>query len=618
MHRVTRHLSTRAPRAVPPAWASLAAKDGAPPGLHWASPEGIPVLPVYTAEHLAGAEVHQLPGTFPFTRGVRASGYAHKPWTIRQYAGFSTARESNAFYRKNLAGGQQGLSVAFDLATHRGYDSDNPRVVGDVGMAGVPVPTVEDMKVLFEGIPLGRMSVSMTMNGAVLPVLAFFVVAAEEQGVPARALTGTIQNDILKEFMVRNTFIYPVAPSMRVISDIFGYTSTHMPKFNSISISGYHMQEAGADAKLELAFTLADGIEYIRAAQRAGLDVDAIGSRLSFFWGVGMNFYMEVAKLRAARRLWAGIMRDRFGAKDPRSWLLRTHCQTSGYSLTASDAYNNVVRTTVEAMAAVMGGTQSLHTNAFDEALGLPTEASARIARNTQLILQEETHITAVVDPWGGSYMMEALTEDLAAAAGAVIEEVEAGGGMAAAIDSGLAKWRIAEAAARKQARIDSGQEVVVGVNKYKPKTDAQVDVLSIDNSAVREEQAARIRAVKAGRDARRVGAALAALRASAASAASTSAGDNPNNLLALAIEAARARATLGEISDALRDVWGEHKPKVRARPPQMRARALRMPACPRAFPLTPPPLPPPQTPGHGGAGRVRAHVYGGPGGRGV
>ena len=532
----------------------------------------------------------------PHTRAFRAHArfnrrspphpQAHKPGTIRQYADFSTARESNAFYRKNLAAGQQGLSVAFDLATHRGYDSDNARVVGDVGMAGVPVPTVEDMKILFEGIPLDKMSVSMTMNGGVLPVLAFFVVAAEEQGVPARALTGTIQNDILKEFMVRNTFIYPVAPSMRVISDIFGYTSTHMPKFNSISISGYHMQEAGADAKLELAFTLADGIEYIRAAQRAGLQVDAIGSRLSFFFGIGMSFYMEVAKLRAARALWAEIMRDKFGAKDPKSWLLRTHCQTSGYSLTASDPHNNVVRTTVEAMAAVMGGTQSLHTNAFDEALGLPTEASARIARSTQLILQEETHITAVVDPWGGSYMMEALTAQLAEGARALIAEVEAGGGMAAAIDSGMAKWRIAEAAARKQARIDSGADVVVGVNKYKPRTEEAVDVLSIDNSAVREEQVRRIQQVKAARDGARVQACLAALRASAASQESTSAGSHPQNLLALCIEAARARATLGEISDALRDVWGEYKPKVRQRG------AIRTaPRAPCLRPRSPPPL---------------------------
>ena len=453
-------------------------------------------------------------------------------------------------------------------------------------MAGVPVDSVEDMKVLFDGIPLDKMSVSMTMNGAILPVLAMYIVAAEEAGVPQAALTGTVQNDILKEFMVRNTFIYPVAPSMRVISDIFGYTSTHMPKFNSISISGYHMQEAGADAKLELAFTLADGIEYIRAAQRAGLQVDAIGSRLSFFFGIGMSFYMEVAKLRAARALWAEIMRDKFGAKDPKSWLLRTHCQTSGYSLTASDPHNNVVRTTVEAMAAVMGGTQSLHTNAFDEALGLPTEASARIARSTQLILQEETHITAVVDPWGGSYMMEALTAQLAEGARALIAEVEAGGGMAAAIDSGMAKWRIAEAAARKQARIDSGADVVVGVNKYKPRTEEAVDVLSIDNSAVREEQVRRIQQVKAARDGARVQACLAALRASAASQESTSAGSHPQNLLALCIEAARARATLGEISDALRDVWGEYKPKVRQRG------AIRTaPRAPCLRPRSPPPL---------------------------
>ena len=484
-------------------------------------------------------------------------------------------------------------------------------MVGDVGMAGVPIPTVEDMRILFDGIPLDKMSVSMTMNGGVLPILAFFVVAAEEQGVRQAALTGTIQNDILKEFMVRNTFIYPVAPSMRIISDIFGYTSTHMPKFNSISISGYHMQEAGADAKLELAFTLADGIEYIRAAQHAGLKVDAIGSRLSFFFGVGMNFYLEVAKLRAARQLWAEIMRNKFGAKDPRSWLLRTHCQTSGYSLTASDAYNNVVRTTVEAMAAVMGGTQSLHTNAFDEALGLPTEASARIARNTQLILQEETHITAVVDPWGGSYMMESLTAQLADAARGVIEEVEAAGGMSAAIDSGMAKWRIAEAAARKQARIDSGKDVVVGVNKYKPRVDEQVAVLSIDNSAVREEQVARLKEVKAARNPERVAASLAALRASAASKESTSAGTHPQNLLALCIEAARARATLGEISDALRDVWGEYKPKVRVcRFSLICAHTLTHLAY---FSLNlPAPPPPPTTTGYGCARRLFAHLYGG------
>jgi methylmalonyl-CoA mutase len=563
LRRFSTRLPPLGPAMAPASWEALAVADGAPAGLHWASPEGIRVSPIYTAEHLQGIAAPPLPGEYPYTRGVRASGYAHKPWTIRQYAGFSTARESNAFYRKNLASGQQGLSVAFDLATHRGYDSDNPRVEGDVGMAGVPVPTVEDMRILFDGIPLGKMSVSMTMNGAVLPILAFYIVAAEEQGVAQGALTGTIQNDILKEFMVRNTFIYPVAPSMRAIADIFGYTSTHMPKFNSISISGYHMQEAGADAQLELAFTLADGIEYVRTAQGAGLSVDAIGKRLSFFFGIGMNFYMEVAKLRAARALWAEIMRERFGARDPRSWLLRTHCQTSGYSLTAHDAHNNIIRTTVEAMAAVMGGTQSLHTNAYDEALGLPTEASARIARNTQLILQEETHITSVVDPWGGSYLMERLTADLAQGARGILGEVEALGGMGAAIDSGMAKRRIAEAAARKQARIDAGLDTVVGVNKYRSAQEAAVEVLSIDNTSVRREQVERLRSVRAGRSAPAVEAALAALRASAASKDSTSAGTHPGNLLALAIAAARVRCTLGEISDALRDVWGEYKPKV-------------------------------------------------------
>ena len=479
--------------------------------------------------------------------------------------------------------------MAFDLATHRGYDSDHPRVVGDVGMAGVPVDSVEDMRLLFAGIPLDKMSVSMTMNGAVLPVLAMFVVAAEEQGVAQKRLSGTIQNDVLKEFMVRNTYIYPPAPSLRAISDIMGYCAEHMPKFNSVSISGYHMQEAGADAKLELAFTIADGMEYVRCAQRAGLDVDAVGRRLSFFFGVGMNFYVEVAKLRAARLLWAEAMRDRLGARDPRAHLLRTHCQTSGYSLTEQDPHNNIVRTTVEAMAAVMGGTQSLHTNSFDEALGLPTRFSAKIARNTQLILQEETNITRVVDPWGGSFMMEALTAQLADAARGVIAEVEALGGMAAAIESGMPKLRIEEAAARKQARIDSRQDTIVGVNKYTAAAEAAaeaaeaaaaggtvaaagggaaasqgggVEVLQIDNSAVREKQIARLRSVKAARDPARVEACLAALRRSAALAEGTGKGSHPDNLLRLSIEAARARCTLGEISDALRAVWGEHRPR--------------------------------------------------------
>ena len=509
-----------------------------------------------------GKEVDQLSGKYPYTRGPRVTMYTHRPWTIRQYAGFSTAEESNAFYRKNLAAGQQGLSVAFDLATHRGYDSDHPRVVGDVGMAGVPVDSVEDMKVLFDGIPLDKMSVSMTMNGGVLPVLAMYIVAAEETGVAAKDLSGTIQNDILKEFMVRNTFIYPPAPSMRIIQDIMGYTATHMPRYNSISISGYHMQEAGADAKLELAFTLADGFEYVRSAVAAGLDVDAIAPRLSFFFGIGMNFYMEVAKLRAARRLWAHLMKNKAGAKKEKSLLLRTHCQTSGYSLTEQDPYNNVVRTAVEAMAAVMGGTQSLHTNSFDEALGLPTEFSARIARNTQLMIQEETHITKVVDPWGGSYMMESLTDELYTAALEVIEEVEALGGMAKAVESGMPKLRIEEAAARKQARIDSGQDVVVGVNKYRLEAEEPLEVLSIDNTSVRHKQVARLESVKSSRDAAAAQAALDKLAQSAAMSESTSDGHHEFNLLGLAVEAARARCTLGEISDALRSVWGEHKPR--------------------------------------------------------
>ena len=570
-----------------PEWARLANADlkgeaGARSAraLEWEDSSGLRVKPVYSgadadALRAAGRFPPPLPGVFPYTRGVRATMYAQRPWTIRQYAGFSTAEESNAFYRKNIAAGQQGLSVAFDLATHRGYDSDHPRVVGDVGMAGVPVDSVEDMKTLFAGIPLDSMSVSMTMNGAVLPVLAMFVVAAEEQGVAPAKLSGTIQNDILKEFMVRNTYIYPPAPSLRAISDIMGFAAENMPKFNSISISGYHMQEAGADAKLELAFTIADGMEYVRCAQRAGLDVDAIGRRLSFFFGIGMNFYVEVAKLRAARMLWAEVMRDRLGARDPRSHLMRTHCQTSGYSLTEQDPYNNIVRTTVEAMAAVMGGTQSLHTNSFDEALGLPTPFSSRIARNTQLILQEETNITRVVDPWGGSFMMEALTQQLADAARGVIDEVEALGGMARAIESGMPKLRIEEAAARKQARIDSRQETIVGVNKYTvPREGSEaagasgagqgglVDVLHIDNSAVREKQIAQLARVKASRDPSRVSAALERLRRSAALTESTGKGSHPDNLLRLSIEAARVRCTLGEISDALRGVWGEHRPR--------------------------------------------------------
>jgi len=565
-------------------WAKLAAadmkgelKDGSPPktaeSLIWEDASGLKIKPLYTSADSTNLPPLELPGEHPYTRGVRATMYAQRPWTIRQYAGFSTAEESNAFYRKNIAAGQQGLSVAFDLATHRGYDSDHPRVVGDVGMAGVPVDSVEDMKILFDSIPLDKMSVSMTMNGAVLPVLAMYVVAAEEQGVPQAKLSGTIQNDILKEFMVRNTYIYPPAPSLRAISDIMGYCSESMPKFNSISISGYHMQEAGADVKLELAFTIADGMEYVRCAQAAGLNVDSIGKRLSFFFGIGMNFYLEVAKLRAARILWAEVMRDRLGAKDPKSHLLRTHCQTSGYSLTEQDPYNNIVRTTVEAMAAVMGGTQSLHTNSFDEALGLPTPFSAKIARNTQLILQEETNITKVIDPWGGSFMMEKMTQELVEAAREVINEVEGLGGMAKAIESGMPKLRIEEAAAKKQARIDSKQETIVGVNKYVTNKEASsssssssvssdVNVLQIDNTAVREKQIARLQSIKLSRDSGKVSAALSRLAKSAASKESTGKGSHPDNLLRLSIEAARVRCTLGEISDALKGVWGEHKPR--------------------------------------------------------
>mmetsp|Transcript_31834 Transcript_31834/g.71648 ORF Transcript_31834/g.71648 Transcript_31834/m.71648 type:complete len:763 (-) Transcript_31834:347-2635(-) len=543
----------------------LTGKDPEP----WPTPEGVPFRPLYTSLDTADLEERSPPGVFPFTRGPYATMYTARPWTIRQYAGFSTAEDSNAFYRRNLAAGQQGLSVAFDLATHRGYDSDHERVEGDVGMAGVPVDSVEDMKILFDGIPLDKVSVSMTMNGAVLPVLAMYVVAAEEQGVRPEQLSGTIQNDILKEFMVRNTFIYPPGPSMRIVQDIFAFTSRRMPKYNSISISGYHMQEAGADGKLELAFTLADGVEYVRAALEAGLKVDDVAPRLSFFFGTGMNFYMEVAKLRAARMIWAELMREKFSPKEEKSLLLRTHCQTSGYSLTAQDPLNNVVRTTVEAMAAIMGGTQSLHTNSFDEALGLPTDESARIARNTQLILQEETALTKVADPWGGSYMMESLTSELAAAAREVIQEVEELGGMTKAIESGMAKLRIEEAATRKQGRIDSGEEVVVGVNKYKAAPDhsnpgakesASIDVLAVDNQAARERQVARLASVKAGRDSDAVQAVLDKLKASARL---TAVGGVPleTNLVTLAIKAAKLRATVGEISDALREVWGEHRP---------------------------------------------------------
>jgi len=536
-------------------WHKAAAKS-APGGdvaaLNWVTPEGITVKPLYTAEDLQGLpHTNTLPGFEPFIRGPQATMYAVRPWTIRQYAGFSTAEESNAFYRKALAAGGQGVSVAFDLATHRGYDSDHPRVTGDVGKAGVAIDSVEDMKILFDGIPLDKVSVSMTMNGAVLPVLAGYVVAAEEQGVSQDKLSGTIQNDILKEFMVRNTYIYPPEPSMKIIGDIIEYTAKNMSKFNSISISGYHMQEAGANQALELAFTLADGQEYVKTALAKGLDVDDFAGRLSFFWAVGMNFYLEIAKMRAARLLWTRIMKG-FNAKNPKSLMLRTHSQTSGWSLTEQDPYNNIVRTTIEAMAAVFGGTQSLHTNSFDEAIALPTEFSARIARNTQLIIQEETHITNVVDPWAGSYLMEKLTQDMADAAWKIIEEVDAMGGMTRAVDSGWAKLKIEASAAAKQARIDSGADTIVGVNKYKLAKEDALDILEVDNHAVRDNQIARLKALRAKRDGAKVQAALDALTA----CAETGAG----NLLDLSIQAIRLRATVGEVSDALEKVWGRHR----------------------------------------------------------
>ena len=528
-------------------WKQAAAKEVKGKDLTWHTPEGIDVKPLYTAEDVS--EDPGLPGFAPFTRGVRASMYTGRPWTIRQYAGFSTAEESNAFYRRNLAAGQKGLSVAFDLATHRGYDSDHPRVVGDVGKAGVAIDSVEDMKILFDGIPLDQMSVSMTMNGAVIPVLAFFIVAGEEQGVPVEQLDGTIQNDILKEFMVRNTYIYPPEPSMRIISDIFAFTSQKMPKFNSISISGYHMQEAGATQVQELAFTIADGMEYVKYGVASGLDIDKFAGRLSFFFAIGMNFFMEVAKLRAARVLWHRVM-TKLGAQDERSKMLRTHCQTSGVSLTEQDPYNNVIRTTVEAMAAMLGGTQSLHTNALDEAIALPTDFSARIARNTQIILQEETGMCNVVDPLGGSYYIEALTKELVDKAWDIIERVEAEGGMAKAVAAGWPKAMIEEAAAARQARVDRGDDVIVGVNKYRLANEDQIDILEVDNAAVREAQIARIRAVKENRDEARCQAALAALTKGAKGGA---------NLLELAVEAARARATLGEISAAMEAVFGRY-----------------------------------------------------------
>ena len=527
-------------------WKKAAEKEVKGRDLTWHTPEGIAVKPLYTAEDSADPG---LPGFAPFTRGVRASMYAGRPWTIRQYAGFSTAEESNAFYRRNLAAGQKGLSVAFDLATHRGYDSDHPRVVGDVGKAGVAIDSVEDMKILFDGIPLDQMSVSMTMNGAVIPILAFFIVAGEEQGVDQAQLDGTIQNDILKEFMVRNTYIYPPEPSMRIVSDIIAYTSAHMPKFNSISISGYHMHEAGATAVQELAFTIADGKEYVQRAIASGLDIDAFAGRLSFFFGIGMNFFMEVSKLRAARTLWHRVM-DELGAKDERSKMLRTHCQTSGVSLQEQDPYNNVIRTTIEAMAATLGGTQSLHTNALDEAIALPTDFSARIARNTQIVLAEESGITKVVDPLGGSYYVEALTAELVDQAWKIIGEVDALGGMTKAVASGMPKRLIEEAAAARQARVDKGEDVIVGVNKYKLATEEQLDTLEVDNDFVRQGQISRLAAMRAARDEAACQAALMAL---------TEGAKGSTNLLALAVDAARARATLGEISDAMEAVFGRY-----------------------------------------------------------
>jgi len=540
-------------------WKKLAERElrGRPlEDLDWHTPEGITVKPLYTEGDLEGIDtLGNLPGFAPFKRGVKATMYAGRPWTIRQYAGFSTAEESNAFYRKALAGGQQGVSVAFDLATHRGYDSDHPRVVGDVGKAGVAIDSVEDMKILFDGIPLDRVSVSMTMNGAVIPVLASFIVAGEEQGVSQEQLSGTIQNDILKEFMVRNTYIYPPEPSMRIVADIIEYTSNKMPRFNSISISGYHMQEAGATLVQELAFTLADGKEYVRAAIERGMDVDAFAGRLSFFFAIGMNFFMEIAKLRAARVLWARIM-EGFGAKSERSKTLRTHCQTSGVSLQEQDPYNNIVRTAYEAMSAVLGGTQSLHTNSFDEAIALPTEFSARIARNTQLILQNETGVTHVVDPLAGSYYIEKLTADLVDAATEILDEVDEMGGMTKAVASGMPKLRIEEAAARRQAAIDRGEEVIVGVNKFRAEHEPEVDVREIDNSAVRDSQIARLKQIRATRDADACQAALDALEGAARS--------GKGNLLELAVAAARARATVGEISDAMEKAFGRHRAEVK------------------------------------------------------
>ena len=544
-------------------WEALVAKQtrgAGPESLVWRTPEGIDVKALYTAEDLdriaaEGYDANTLPGLAPYTRGPQATMYAGRPWTIRQYAGFSTAEESNAFYRRNLAAGQKGLSVAFDLATHRGYDSDHPRVVGDVGKAGVAIDSIEDMKILFDRIPLDEMSVSMTMNGAVIPILANYIVAAEEQGVKPEQLSGTIQNDILKEFMVRNTYIYPPEPSMRIISDIIGFCSEHMPRFNTISISGYHMQEAGATQVQELAFTLADGREYVRAALAAGLDVDDFAPRLSFFFAIGMNFFMEIAKLRAARLLWAQIMSE-FKPKDQKSSMLRTHCQTSGVSLTEQDPYNNVIRTTIEAMAAVLGGTQSLHTNALDEAIALPTDFSARIARNTQLVIQHETGITSVIDPLGGSYYMETLTHSLVKEAWKLIEEVEELGGMTKAVGTGMPKLKIEEAAARRQAKIDRGEEVIVGVNKYRPAQNDPIEILDIDNAKVLASQVERLKKVRASRDEVACRKALEALSEGAR---------GKDNLLALAIDAARARATVGEISDAMEAVFGRHRAEIKS-----------------------------------------------------
>jgi methylmalonyl-CoA mutase len=549
------------PRKTLDDWRALADKEckGKPvEDLIWETPEGIAVKPLYSAADLEGLNhLDSMPGLAPFVRGPKATMYAGRPWTVRQYAGFSTAEDSNAFYRKNLEAGQTGLSVAFDLATHRGYDSDHPRVEGDVGKAGVAIDSVADMKILFDGIPLDKMTVSMTMNGAVLPVMAMYIVAAEEQGVSPEKLAGTLQNDILKEFMVRNTYIYPPTPSMRIVSDIIAYSSANMPRFNSMSISGYHMQEAGATCAQELAYTIADGIEYVRAAIASGLEVDAFAPRLSFFFAIGMNFFMEVAKLRAARLLWSTLMAEKFAPRDDRSLMLRTHCQTSGVSLTARDPYNNIVRTTIEAMAAALGGTQSLHTNSFDEALALPTEFSARIARNTQLVLQEETGITQVVDPLAGSYYVESLTDELVTEARKLIDEVEEMGGMTRAVESGMPKMRIEEASALRQARIDRGEEVIVGVNKYQLAEEPAIDILNIDNTAVREAQIRRLQEVREGRDETDCSRALDALTRAAE--------EGTGNLLALAVDAARARATVGEISDALEKIYSRHRAVTRS-----------------------------------------------------